>query len=273
VNATDVASIPAEVRAQAEEPMATGRELPPGMQIERIRTSRFTLVIGPVLSVNPVQGVRLAADDVGDAVEEVRQLLRDRGRIQAAWFIAPSSTPADLEQRLREIGFAPYDEPPLEPEFAAMAIVRPPLGASDDSVVARAVEGYEELVTASRIVAEAAGMSERDRAGMDARVDELFRLHELGDGRWYVAFVDGEPVGAARGTVQDAGINLSGAAVLPSARGRGAFRALVEARWRDAVAQGTPALTVQAGRMSRPILERLGFTTVATVPVLCDRFE
>jgi hypothetical protein len=58
--------------------------------------------------------------------------------------------------------------------------------------------------------------------------------------------------------------------VLANARGRGAYRALVRARWDDAVAAGQPALVVHAGAMSRPILERLGFQAVAEQEVLLD---
>jgi hypothetical protein len=58
--------------------------------------------------------------------------------------------------------------------------------------------------------------------------------------------------------------------VLERARGRGAYRALVRARWDDAAERGTPALIVHAGRMSRPILERLGFQAVAEIDVLED---
>jgi GNAT superfamily N-acetyltransferase len=266
-------SIPKQVRTQAEEPLATARELPPGMQTEWIRNSRFCLAIGPLPSTNIVQRVRVDGADVAETVEEVRQLLRERSRAQAAWFVSESSRPLDLEQRLRGLGLVPYEEPPLEPEYAAMAIVQPPLGTTIDGVVARAIESHEELLTTIKIIAEAARMSEGDRTAMEARLDELFQLHESGHARTYVAFVDREPAGAARGVLQDAGINLSGGGVLPSARGRGAYRALVEARWREAVERGTPALTVQAGRMSRPILERLGFTTVASMRVFCDRFE
>ena len=43
---------------------------------------------------------------------------------------------------------------------------------------------------------------------------------------------------------------------------RGAYRAVVRARWDEAVRRGTPALAVGAGQMSRPILERLGFEQV-----------
>jgi GNAT superfamily N-acetyltransferase len=59
--------------------------------------------------------------------------------------------------------------------------------------------------------------------------------------------------------------------LLPQARGRGVYRALVRARWDDAVALGTPALCVHAGAMSRPILERRGFTCIGEVDVLGDR--
>jgi len=70
--------------------------------------------------------------------------------------------------------------------------------------------------------------------------------------------------------VGDAGLNLFGGSVLPEARGRGVYRALIQARWDLAVANGTSCLTVQAGRMSRPIVERAGFEFLAPVRVYVD---
>ena len=67
-----------------------------------------------------------------------------------------------------------------------------------------------------------------------------------------------------------AGINLFGGSVLPEARGKGVYRALTFARWDAAVERGTPALTVQAGKMSMPILERLGFERVGYARVFVD---
>jgi GNAT superfamily N-acetyltransferase len=61
------------------------------------------------------------------------------------------------------------------------------------------------------------------------------------------------------------GLYLAGGATLPEARGRGAYRALVRARWDFAVGQGTPAMTVGAQESSRPILERCGFRRFATM--------
>ena len=48
--------------------------------------------------------------------------------------------------------------------------------------------------------------------------------------------------------------------MLPEARGKGAYQALVDARLRYAAAQGIPLATSQAkADTSAPILERLGF--------------
>ena len=65
---------------------------------------------------------------------------------------------------------------------------------------------------------------------------------------------------------------LVSGSVAKEARGRGAYRALVRARWDDAVALGTPALITQGGSMSRPILERLHFERVGEVHMLMDDF-
>ncbi len=60
---------------------------------------------------------------------------------------------------------------------------------------------------------------------------------------------------------------------MPAARGRGAYRALVLARYADAVARGTPFAATQGGPMSRPILDRLGFREVCEIRTLLDAFD
>jgi len=67
------------------------------------------------------------------------------------------------------------------------------------------------------------------------------------------------------------GVALMGGAVLAEARGRGVYRALVRARWEHAAARGTPLLIVQAGEMSRPVLERLGFERHGDIHLYVDR--
>ena len=66
---------------------------------------------------------------------------------------------------------------------------------------------------------------------------------------------------------------LGGAGTRPDQRGRGAYTALVRARWEAAVERGTPVLTVGAGAMSRPVLEHLGFTIVGWADCLLDELS
>ncbi len=67
-------------------------------------------------------------------------------------------------------------------------------------------------------------------------------------------------------------MSLFGGSTLPEARGRGAYRALVAARWQDAVDRGTPVLVTQASPLSRPILARLGFRELCEIRILLDKF-
>jgi GNAT superfamily N-acetyltransferase len=87
----------------------------------------------------------------------------------------------------------------------------------------------------------------------------------------YVAYVDGEPAGFGRAVFAPAAAILLGGSVLPRFRGRGAYAALVHARWREAVERGVPRMAVSAGPMSAPILERLGFEPIGRVRLLRDR--
>jgi predicted acetyltransferase len=63
---------------------------------------------------------------------------------------------------------------------------------------------------------------------------------------------------------------LAGGVTRPEYRGRGAYRALVHARWKAAERAGAPALVTQAQAAARPILERLGFRPAGTIEVLVD---
>jgi GNAT superfamily N-acetyltransferase len=87
----------------------------------------------------------------------------------------------------------------------------------------------------------------------------------------FAALVDGAVAGVGRAIDMDQGVALMGGAVLPELRGRGAYRALVRARWDYAVARGTPLLVVQAGPMSAPVLEGLGFRPHGEIRMFVDR--
>src|SRR5947208_2687812 len=74
---------------------------------------------------------------------------------------------------------------------------------------------------------------------------EVERFVEDDVAHHWAAYDDGRPVGFGRAVDMDGGVALMGGAVLPDARGRGVYRALVHARWEHAVARDTPLLVVQ----------------------------
>lgn len=232
---------------------------PLGPSTERIVTDRFVLWMGRVDSWNVAQRFALREDEVDDVIEEIRGLLRARGRTTCAWEIGSHATPADLPEQLLARGFA--DDQP-EPLAIGMALTEaPPPGPAD--VVVKVVETDDEYCESERIAAIGFG----EEVASERKPYVASALNPI-----YVALIDGRIVARASSALGEHGVTLFGGATLPEARGRGAYRALVAARWRDAEERGTPLVVTQAGIMSRPILTRLGFREVGTVRALGDHF-
>jgi hypothetical protein len=237
---------------------------PLGPRDERVVTDRYTLCMGRAKSWNTVQRQRMSSDDIDDAVEEVRALLRERGRDRTQWEVGSSAEPPDLVDRLLERGLI-RDK---EPYAVALVLTRepppPPAG-----VVAKRVETFEEYEGANAVQWEAFEMPE---AEIEELRPQLPQMWSETVNLQHIALIDGEVVAAGTSAPTEHGLLLFGGATKPSARGRGAYRAVLHARWQDAVANGTPALITQGGSMSRPILERLGFERVGEIHMLLDEF-
>ncbi|MRS02783.1 N-acetyltransferase [bacterium] len=63
--------------------------------------------------------------------------------------------------------------------------------------------------------------------------------------------------------------SLWGGSTIPSQRGKGLYTALLAARAKEALERGIKYLAVDAGEMSRPILDRYGFTKLTNI-YACD---
>ena len=145
----------------------------------------------------------------------------------------------------------------------------PPPGPPD--VVARPAESLDEFRAALLVVPTAFGMDEQARRSFEEQAEHLWPFQdEPGSNRVFLGVADGEVVASAGARYGRTTVYLAGGATLPEHRGRGAYRALVRARWDAAAARGTPVLTVVAGSMSRPILEQLGFSIVGWSDNLVD---
>jgi hypothetical protein len=224
---------------------------------ERIETKRYTLCLGMGATV---QRQRFPADEVDEVLAEVRELLRRRGQKSTQWEVG--SQAAHLVGPLLRRGLV-RDADPFATAMALDCQPPPP----PEGFEVREARTREEYLQAAAVQAEAFGASPEEAAehvaGLERRLDgSPFLMH--------LVWSEGRMIGAGACAVTPAGLALFGGAVLPGARGRGAYRALIAERWRAAVADGRPALVTQAGAMSRPILERLGFRAVGRVEMLRD---
>jgi GNAT superfamily N-acetyltransferase len=233
-------------------PLATGDE--------RIVTDGWVLWMGRGDDPhwNVAQRFRLAPDEIEPARAAIHDHLRRQGRTACTWEVGSSATPADLVERLLALGLVEIEE-----EFGVgMALTEPLAAPPPAGVEARRTTSDAEELVAAEIAAAAFGGPVIPRA-----------FEPESDVVTYLAFVDGRPVGRATGSFSAHGVSLFGGGVLPEARGRGAYRALVHARFADAVERGTPVAFTQGGRLSRPVLARLGFRETCTIRVLLDAFD
>ena len=235
-------------------------EPPAGSASSRVVTDRYIAEIGPQPDpdMNVVSRLRLDGCDLGAAVEEVRAVYRAAGRTAATWEVASGSTPAGLQPALRDLGMQTNETAWM----LALACTTEPASATPGVTV-------EEVTTDAQFAA----VREIFERGDEWSPGEEW-LRGPGFVTRYLARIDGAPVATADITWldDDAAVFLGGALTLPEHRGRGAYRALVHARWRAAAAQGREVLVTQSEPMSQPILLRLGFDVVGEIHVLIDRF-
>jgi GNAT superfamily N-acetyltransferase len=239
--------------------------LPPGW--ERFENERYVLNLGAFAGLTFVQRLRLVEDEVEDAYEEIRGLVAARDHYNTTWWVDDRATPPDLTERLLALGLRFGEEPRLEPHGTGMALLSEPPAV--EGIAARVAETIEEWNLAADIGNDVFGIRKQDREVQRKTASARFEAQRRkGDGTRFLAWIDGRPAASATVVWSRLGGLCLGGATYEWARGRGAYRALVRARWDAAVARGTPALVVNAGRMSRPILERLGFVAVAELDVL-----
>jgi len=255
--------IPEPVRRQALDPFGT---LPTPPDVELVELD------GAIVSINPwpsAQVVLVAGDgpaNVAATVERSRAVARERGKATLAWWIAKEHD--HLVPALEANGIVNEDTPGFEAIENALALVEPPPGTPAEGVEVGRAETWEEWRAANEVGRVVFGFPEMPEDYLRERYARYCEGRDRGIELF--AAVDGRVVGSAYAAFGEAALNLFGASVLPEARGRGVYRSLVHARWELAVERGTPALTVQAGRMSRPICERMGFVFVDAVRVFVD---
>jgi GNAT superfamily N-acetyltransferase len=261
-------TIPDDVRRQALHAFSTLPPMPGWRLVEGTHVFAALHSLPYPQPIEPRDG--LTVTDVDAAIDEARTLVREHGREMLVWLTGPDHP--WLADALARRGLRNEDSPGFESVENAMTLVDPPAGDSGEDVGVAVVDSFDAFADGTRVELAAFDIPTDGRAKMEAELEERFAEYTTPTNpyrRWN-ARLEKRVVGTAGAVLGDAGVNLFGGGVLADARGRGVYRALVNARWKLAVKRGTPALTVQAGRMSRPVLERLGFESIAPMPMYVD---
>ena len=252
-----------EVRRLAVNPFG---ELPTPREVELVDLGGAVLAINPWPGAQIVRPVGVSPSQVAETVEAARAVARERDKHVVAWWIM--SEHDDLAPALDDAGLVNTDTPGFEAVENGMALTSPPTGQPAEHVRIGVVNEWDEWAATGEVTREVFGLPEIPEEERRVRFEEYLAARHLGLSLY--AAIEDRIVASAYGAFGTAGVNLFGASVAPEARGQGVYRSLVLARWDLAVERGTPALTVQAGRMSRPICERMGFGFVEAVRVFVD---
>ena len=195
---------------------------------------------------------RHATEEIEAAIDDVIRGFAEL-RCGFEWKVFEHDLPGDLLTRLAKRGFDIGEKEELL--FLPLAEARSLLGSRS----AHRVERVTTPAGISDYVTLAAATWEHEREYIELVKQEMrTRPDEIG---LYVAYVDDEPMASARASFPR-GARFAGlwaGATLPAHRRQGLYRALVEARARDAAERGFDYLMVDAQPTSEPILVRMGF--------------
>jgi GNAT superfamily N-acetyltransferase len=216
------------------------------------------------LYANKVVRTTFPAAEVDRSIQEIIGFYADHG-LPFSWWVGPSSAPAWLEERLRTHGLSQIDRY----EGVALPLEGRPAIAPNPSVTVHPVETEAEVRELVRVNAQVWGYRPEDEDRMVRERLEYLRLPDRRGG-YLLARVEGQAVGTANYRYSSDGrtLYLTGASTLPAFRGRGIFTELVRWRLEEAVRKGCQLATCLArAGTSAPILTKLGFVPVITIPV------
>jgi hypothetical protein len=224
-----------------------------------VRTDDVLLIRYPDWFATPTtaRGLR-AVDDPSTLVERAHAVVRGWGREHIWWVVSDLSGPAALEAELLRRGA----EVTERTDILALPLGGrlPDLGVPSEVEVVE-VTDEQTMRDALSVEADAFG---RGPAGDEQLADALAEMRQTArdrSGGRFVAYLDGAAAGFGGWARVGDVLRLWGAGTTAAARGRGVYRAVLDARLRRGLELGT-TLALTHGRIhtSSPILQRSGFT-------------
>lgn len=211
---------------------------------------------------NEVDGARWTPEEADAKIEEMLAYYRERNQ-GFHWEVSTFDTPLDLNKRLERhglvlagytsvmarVGLDNLEDIPMNPDVE-MELVD---GTRDESIE----EAIQIVATCFAIPKE---QMDEWRPGWYERIkDPKIREEEL----FFIARVGGKPVGTGRINFKAGTGHLTSGATLPEYRGRHIYSTMLRRRLEQASARGYHIVTIDAGPMSRRVVERYGFKEYA----------
>lgn len=224
-------------------------------------TARIVRFLRPAPGMSFVLYSRLDEATADAAIDEQLAYFREHAQ-PFEWKVYGHDRPADLARRLAARGFE-CEEPEaimvLELDGAPASLLSP----ADSILPAGATL---RRVTDPAGIGDVAGVMSRvwneDFSWMHDRFGEYLAIP--GYMSLYVIDADGRPASAGWTYFTEGRFSgLWGGSTVEEHRGRGLYTALLAVRVQEARARGYRYLTIDAGDMSRPIVERHGFRLLA----------
>lgn len=206
-------------------------------------------------SLNEIYISKLASEDADEAIEEVIADYSSRaGGAPVKWCVGHWTEPKDFRKRLLERGFTAT-------AVRAMACttdlrLEVPSGVTVDEVTFENIDAYVAFG------ARGWGMHD-DELAIERQTHAVALTASPRTAHFFAARIDGAIVASCGIFLREDFGYLVGGLVAPEARGRGIYRALVDARLAFLRERGIAfAVTHARDATSAPMLEHLGFHTV-----------
>jgi GNAT superfamily N-acetyltransferase len=197
----------------------------------------------------------LATESVEAAIDNEIEYFRSIGQ-DFEWKVFGHDQPPDLVQRLAARGFE------VDETEAVMVLDLATAPAFSPALVVTRIQDPDQVRDVAYV---------KQRVYPDYPDEKLASLAaELADApealSIYVAYVDASPAacGWIRLPPKSQFASLWGGSTLPEHRNQGLYTALLGVRVEEARQRGFPYVTIDAGRMSRPIVEKHGFRLLTT---------
>ncbi len=209
-------------------------------------------LITPAMKEGGLNGISLAILEDTDVDRVIDETIRgyEELNLRFRWTVAQDSRPHDLGKRLEARGLTPVS---IAGMAATHSQIRCSSGVEVELVVPESVDEFNEIMS------EGWAMK-----STTLRPYNEFVVREFpGTNPFFIARIAGKGVGIASYFAFPKSAHLLGGVVLSEYRGRGVYRALVEARREHARQAGIGLTTCHAMLgSSAPILTKLGFETL-----------